>query len=455
MNATIAQPSESGYSEPLLIVVARPASIGETEWTSLIQTLTQVKDCHFRIVGIVDPHPPLDLQLLMNFEGIPVLDGLPQNDTLKFTHVAVDAHSPAFKASVLSGKWIPFDLLESVFLQTTTKNSLLSILTRFHTFIQSITRFDNFAAPYAFEIAVAVKNFLHARRVFYCESDRVRKTVTVKGYAPQHLLSEPETCEIPEVLESALSEPTLSIQEFDPFPDANPFARILGFPHAFLLPIEKTAGNIDDFLMVIPDTLVDTNARISFEFQNAAELCTPVLNTSYRLFRHYELLRFKAEIDQLTRILNRDSIEKILQLEWEKAVEEQKPFSVLMLDLDHFKVINDTRGHQAGDETLFTFAQAVSQTLRGGDRFGRYGGEEFLILLPKTPKAIAKTVGERIRTIAERISFPGMPDLKITVSIGVSSYPEDARDPEELVKISDQMLYRSKNEGRNRISALE
>jgi diguanylate cyclase (GGDEF)-like protein len=455
MNGTIAQPSEPGFSEPLLIVVARPASIGETEWTSLIQTLTQVKDCHFRIVGIVDPHPPLDLQLLMNFEGIPVLDGLPQNDTLAFTHVAVDTHSPAFKASVLSGKWIPFDLLESVFLQTTTKNSLLSILTRFHTFIQSITRFDNFAAPYAFEIAVAVKNFLHARRVFYCESDRVRKTLTVKGYAPQHLLSGPETFPMPDVLESSLSEPTLSIQEFEPFPDANPFARTLGFPHAFLLPIEKTAGNIDDFLMVVPDTLVDTNARISFEFQNAAELCTPVLNTSYRLFRHYELLRFKAEIDQLTRILNRDSIEKILQLEWEKAVEEQKPFSVLMLDLDHFKDINDTRGHQAGDETLFTFAQAVSQTLRGGDRFGRYGGEEFLILLPKTPKAIARTVGERIRVIAERLSFPGMPDLKITVSIGVSSYPEDARDPEDLLKISDQMLYRSKNEGRNRISALE
>ncbi len=455
MNAQKTPVTDPEFPEPLLIVVARPVSIQEAEWTSLIQTLTQVKDCHFRIVGIIDPHPPLDLQLLMNFEEIPVMDLLPTGDSFRFTHVAVEENSPVFKPSILAGKWIPFHLLESVFLQTTTKNSLLSILTRFHTFIQSITRFDNFTVPYAFEIALAVKNFLHARRVFYCESDTFRKTLCIKGFAPQHLLTSQETYELPQALCDIIGEPTLTIQEFDPFPDATPFGKILGSCHVFLLPIEKTAGNIDDFLMVIPDTLVDTNTRIAFEFLNAAELCAPVLNTSSRLFRHWELLRFKAEIDQLTRILNRDSIEKILQLEWEKAVEEQKSFSVLMLDLDHFKEINDTYGHQIGDETLLTFAQAVVQTLRGGDRFGRFGGEEFLILLPKTPKAIAKNVGERIRTITERLTFPSTPDLKITVSIGIAAYPEDARDPEGLLKHADQMLYRSKNDGRNRITALE
>jgi diguanylate cyclase (GGDEF)-like protein len=125
--------------------------------------------------------------------------------------------------------------------------------------------------------------------------------------------------------------------------------------------------------------------------------------------------------------------------------------ALLMLDLDHFKTINDTYGHMTGDQVLISFVARVRDQLRRPDQLGRFGGEEFILLLPDTPPESALVVAERIRTAVARAS-DGLP--AITVSIGVTSNRPDEADIDELLARADRALYMAKTGGRNRIAAV-
>ena len=126
------------------------------------------------------------------------------------------------------------------------------------------------------------------------------------------------------------------------------------------------------------------------------------------------------------------------------------PLSALLLDLDHFKQINDTFGHGIGDDALAAVGQVISANLRTSDFAGRYGGEEFIILLPDTDHEGAAQAAEKLRATLARMEVAGL-ERQITASIGLASYPMDAGDADTLVRMADRALYAAKNAGRNRV----
>jgi two-component system cell cycle response regulator len=161
-----------------------------------------------------------------------------------------------------------------------------------------------------------------------------------------------------------------------------------------------------------------------------------------------------AITDSLTGLHNRRYLETHLQTLYEQASSRGKPLSVLVLDIDFFKAVNDTHGHDAGDEVLKEFANRMRKNVRGIDLVCRLGGEEFVVVMPDTDLTVASIVGERVRqTVAsERFSVQkGSKALDVTVSIGLSAYHPSMTGPEDLLKKADEALYRAKREGRNRL----
>lgn len=167
----------------------------------------------------------------------------------------------------------------------------------------------------------------------------------------------------------------------------------------------------------------------------------------------YSLGYFKNEVshffqqsttDGLTKLTNRRLLEETIT-RWTK---NKKRYAVILLDVDKFKRINDTYGHAAGDEVLIYLANEMQNAVRAGDICCRYGGEEFLILLPKSDKVTAYLIAERLReNLESKVSPCGE---VITISLGVAAYPEHAKRPAELIEIADQCLYEAKRTGRNR-----
>jgi len=160
-----------------------------------------------------------------------------------------------------------------------------------------------------------------------------------------------------------------------------------------------------------------------------------------------------ASIDGLTGTLNRRSLMALLEKEMARAKRTAAPLSVALLDLDWFKSVNDRFGHLAGDDALKRFAELTGATMRGSDSFGRYGGEEFMLLLPGAAETAALTVVDRVRTaIADDDWMSISPGMRITVSAGVSTLRADDT-ADTLLGRADAALYRAKNEGRNRAIA--
>ena len=164
----------------------------------------------------------------------------------------------------------------------------------------------------------------------------------------------------------------------------------------------------------------------------------------------------QASYDGLTGSLNRRAFERIAESEWSRAVRHDLPLSVLVLDLDRFKALNDTHGHDAGDLWLKSFADLCRGLLRREDLLCRYGGEEFLALLPQTSGEAAMQVAERIRRSVEgmRIAHNGT-DIAVTVSIGVATWNETVTDLKTMIAAADRALYRAKAAGRNRVESSE
>ena len=167
--------------------------------------------------------------------------------------------------------------------------------------------------------------------------------------------------------------------------------------------------------------------------------------------RLQEALQQQAVRDGLTGLYNRRYLDETLERELARARREGQTLSLVMLDIDHFKRINDNYGHQAGDEVLKSLSAILLADVRTEDVACRYGGEEFLILLPKMPLAAALERAEIWRATIERLSIDraGVA-IRFTISLGVAAYPGHGKTPDELTRCADRALYQAKREGRNR-----
>ncbi len=165
-----------------------------------------------------------------------------------------------------------------------------------------------------------------------------------------------------------------------------------------------------------------------------------------------EKLRDQANRDSLTGLFNRRYLEGTLEREIARCKREGTPIAMLLLDIDHFKLINDTYGHQAGDEVLRVFSRLLQDSARTEDIVCRYGGEEFLLVLPKMPLDIARERGEHLlRLIEDTVFLFGDHRIRITTSIGIAGTPPHSSSAEGLIRCADQALYLAKRNGRNRV----
>ena len=162
-----------------------------------------------------------------------------------------------------------------------------------------------------------------------------------------------------------------------------------------------------------------------------------------------------AITDPLTGLYNRRYLETHLKSVTSRAVASEKPAALLLFDIDYFKGINDTYGHDAGDDVLRDFSNRLRKGVRGIDLVARYGGEEFIVVMPETDAAFATTVAERLRSDVETMAFTTRTkkSFPVTVSIGVSEFHGAHDTVEELIRRADQALYTAKRDGRNRVVA--
>ena len=161
--------------------------------------------------------------------------------------------------------------------------------------------------------------------------------------------------------------------------------------------------------------------------------------------------------DELTGIYNYRYFADKLKEEQRRAARYNLPLSLIMLDIDWFKKFNDTYGHEVGNIVLKGITEVVKKCIRDVDIFCRYGGEEFVVILPQTPQIKVTQISERIREQIYESNFGdgvNIPDLKVTVSIGVSSFPENGKSNEELLSITDTALYRAKGSGKNKVCVI-
>lgn len=173
------------------------------------------------------------------------------------------------------------------------------------------------------------------------------------------------------------------------------------------------------------------------------------IERSKEIEKSKQLFKVMANTDALTQIHNRLSIMSIFKDEYLKVKQLKTPLSVIMFDIDYFKNINDTYGHDAGDRVLISMSKIIKEDLRDHDCLGRYGGEEFLIVLPNTNLNISKVIAERLRKRIEDHQFENIKN--ITISLGVVEVKEDESENEVLKRV-DNLLYNSKRTGRNKVS---
>ena len=187
------------------------------------------------------------------------------------------------------------------------------------------------------------------------------------------------------------------------------------------------------------------------------------MRTQVRRKRYTERLRDNVQLsiemaitDVLTGLYNRRYMESHLATLVEQGAARGKPLAVLVLDIDFFKVVNDTYGHAAGDEVLREFSVRMRKSIRGIDLACRYGGEEFVIVMPETDMAVAATVAERLRRRVATEPFPieqGKRPVEVTISIGIAVLEATDDNAASILKRADQALYRAKRDGRNRVVA--
>jgi diguanylate cyclase (GGDEF)-like protein len=188
------------------------------------------------------------------------------------------------------------------------------------------------------------------------------------------------------------------------------------------------------------------NAADAQPLESVADICAAAIQNA----RYFERTKHLAYVDGLTGIYNRRHFEGKIGEELERAQRYGNELSVIMIDVDNFKKLNDEFGHLLGDEALRQVSAIFAQNVRKSDFACRYGGEEFVILAPQTSNQQAQVMAEKLRKGVEGFAFPGVP-RKVTITAGISSYPIHGKTRDELVKAADDALYQAKQAGRNRV----
>jgi len=233
-----------------------------------------------------------------------------------------------------------------------------------------------------------------------------------------------------------------------------PCAHAAGVEHTYLcIPILAQGEAIGILHFQATDeapTLADS--ELSFKTTFAGQVGLSVANIRLR-----EALRTQSIKDPLTGLYNRRYLEEMLEREIRRAVRAEQPLGLLMLDLDHFKKFNDTYGHEAGDAVLRESGVFLAKSIRAEDIVCRFGGEEFVIILPTANLSAASGRAERIRSRVREMTVlhQGQSLGMITVSVGVAALPEHGTSPKELLEAADAALYRAKRDGRDRVVAAE
>ncbi|MBV9773804.1 MAG: sensor domain-containing diguanylate cyclase [Gemmatimonadetes bacterium] len=162
-------------------------------------------------------------------------------------------------------------------------------------------------------------------------------------------------------------------------------------------------------------------------------------------------LRAQATIDPLTGCHNRRGFDELITLEFARALRYGRPLALVLFDIDHFKRVNDDYGHEAGDQALQRIGRTIRHAFRATDTASRYGGEEFALIFPETPREESARLAERLRVLIESMLPTEEVPRGLTASFGVASYPDDAGSVAELIRAADRALYRAKTLGRNRV----
>src|SRR5712675_681583 len=232
-------------------------------------------------------------------------------------------------------------------------------------------------------------------------------------------------------------------------------AMALGLAGLFLLtdkPISMPHGTYLERFTTM-SVFILTIGRCMFLGIFSSAMRQSLYQSGLQLKQAYKRIEELAELDELTGSFNRRCIMRMLDDEIARAHRAKTPFSVALIDLDWFKRINDAYGHPTGDEVLRTFAITIFANIRNIDKFGRYGGEEFLLILPDTPHEVAARILDRQREIIAELDWSAFsPGMSVTISAGVATLaPNEA--PDALLARADSALYAAKARGRNRIAS--
>ena len=231
-----------------------------------------------------------------------------------------------------------------------------------------------------------------------------------------------------------------------------------GYTYIILIPVLGERQDIvrgmdagaDDYL-IKPVQLFDLEDRLI-----AAQRVTDL---HAELDRHRAALAHLARHDPLTGLGNRRSLDEDLDVLLARSQRYGRRFALAMCDIDRFKAYNDTHGHQAGDQALRVVAATIAQELRGGDSVYRYGGEEFLLILPEQTPDTTLVAVERVRSAVQRLAIPhpaAGPGGILTLSAGIAAFdPDEAPTAEELLQRADAALYRAKAAGRNQLASAD
>jgi diguanylate cyclase (GGDEF)-like protein/PAS domain S-box-containing protein len=199
------------------------------------------------------------------------------------------------------------------------------------------------------------------------------------------------------------------------------------------------------------------SARSAAAIRHRAAIVAEHFGRALVTLRQRENLLIESVRDPLTGLFNRRYLEESLEREMNRATRSRQPLSVIMLDVDHFKIFNDSHGHAAGDAMLSAISKMLQSRTRQGDIACRYGGEEFLLILPDAPLAVAWQRAEQLRVEAQqlRVKLGDIELQPVTLSLGVAAFPKDGATPRELLACADSHLYLAKNAGRDRVIAGE
>jgi two-component system, cell cycle response regulator len=202
----------------------------------------------------------------------------------------------------------------------------------------------------------------------------------------------------------------------------------------------------------------DLTVQIELDSQDEfAQLATAINGMAAKLAQSQVALIAMATQDELTGVFNRREFNRLLNIELERSRRDGRPVSMVMVDIDHFKSINDTYGHQSGDDALRWISALLKREVRPGDIVARYGGEEFAMILPNTSLMDAFAVAERIRQQinAELVPIQNQQVIAVTASLGCATFPQMADSEDQLMSAADKALYVAKESGRNRVCLAE